>query len=965
MAKIGRMQFRKLIVLTCVATALPAATANAATLKAPTLQTPAADAAVQAVPSFTWKRVKGAASYDFQLAGDRRFGSIVLGTGRGRGSFRTRNTAATIGKTLTDGTYYWRVRAVTAKDKAGRWSAPRVLTKSWKDAPQIVGPTDDLKVNWPLAPLVLQWSAVAHATGYQVSIATDPGMSNVVFGDAAKPVQTQGTVLAFPTTLAPGPYYWAVTPVNAQGHKGTRSRTARFAWGWNTHLDEPQLRVTDLDPAAAVFDPQLSWDTIPGAASYDVEVSSDQDFAQGSTVCCADRTIGTSISPPKLLANNTGSSGEAELQWRVRAVDAAGNAQDWSYGPAFDETYPATIDDLRVVRDNPGDAAAGSGGEVPDTAVPIVTWSQVPGASSYEVRVVPYEAYGCNWSASTPESWDVVTASTSWTPLSSPGNHRPVGVLTDLLPSRDTVPMIDGRSYCVRVRAQRDRDVKNRPVVSDWTTINERPDGAGAAFRYTAAPVAGTLRPTAAQDYLLPAMGSAHTWTPLFTWKPVDGARGYFVVVARDSAFTKVVDLAYTTVPAYAPRRNKDPWTYADESEAYWWAVVPTAEADGDGAVPAPTQDAPRWFSKNSDPAQSLQPAQGATVARQPVFRWTPALGARSYTIQVDQDPTFRTPVVNVTTASTGYTASGTLPADTALYWRVRANDERNIGLRWSEVRTFRRTLPVPALADENPSEGTQIPLLQWKPVQGAVAYDMHIEQPDGTSKDFTLRSTAFTPVQHYGTGIWTWMVRARFPTTSNQTVPGGYSAAIGFLRHLNPPTGVQALRNSSRTLISWNPDTAAERYRVETAATDGFGDKIEVAVTDNTSWAPDLTRTAYQTTGKIYWRVALVDSGNTVGAYATGVFTLLRPPMITVSGKPRQGRRGRLRVTVASPARRAIAKARVSIRGAGSKPARKLTGKAGAAAFRVRPRKRGFVAVKVEARGYRTTTVRVRVRKR
>jgi hypothetical protein len=280
-------------------------------------------------------------------------------------------------------------------------------------------------------------------------------------------------------------------------------------------------------------------------------------------------------------------------------------------------------------------------------------------------------------------------------------------------------------------------------------------------------------------------------------------------------------------------------------------------------------------------------------------------------------------------------------------------------------VRTFRRTLPVPALADENPSEGTQIPLLQWKPVQGAVAYDMHIEQPDGTSKDFTLRSTAFTPVQHYGTGIWTWMVRARFPTTSNQTVPGGYSAAIGFLRHLNPPTGVQALRNSSRTLISWNPDTAAERYRVETAATDGFGDKIEVAVTDNTSWAPDLTRTAYQTTGKIYWRVALVDSGNTVGAYATGVFTLLRPPMITVSGKPRQGRRGRLRVTVASPARRAIAKARVSIRGAGSKPARKLTGKAGAAAFRVRPRKRGFVAVKVEARGYRTTTVRVRVRKR
>jgi hypothetical protein len=958
------MQLRQLILLTCVATVLPAASANAA-MKAPALQAPAADAAVQAVPSFTWKPVKGAASYDFQLAGDRRFGSIVLGTGRGRGSFRTRNTAATIDETLSDGTYYWRVRAVSAKDKAGKWSGPRELTKAWTETAQIIGPTDDLTVSWPLAPLVLQWSPVAHATGYQVAIATDPGLSNVVFGDAAKPVETQGTVLAFPTTLAPGTYYWAVTPVNAQGHKGTRSRTARFGWTWPTRLAAPQMRVTDMDPAPAVFDPQLAWDPIPGAASYDVEVSSDRDFAPGSTVCCSDRTIGTSISPTKVLANNTGSSGDAELWWRVRAVDAAGNAQDWNYGPAFDELYPATIDGLRVVRDNPGDAAAGSGGAVPDTAVPLLTWNQVPGASSYEVRVVPYEPYGCNWSASLIESWDVVTASTGWTPLGAPGSHRPVGVLTDLSPLRDTTLPTDGRSYCVRVRAQRDRDVKNRPVVSDWTTLNELPTGAAPAFRYVAAATAGTLRPTAAQDYLLPAAGSAQTWMPLFTWKPVDGALGYFVVVARDSAFTKVVDLAYTNVPAYAPRRGKDPWTYSDESEAYWWAVVPTAEPNGNGAVTAPTQDAPRFFSKNSSPAQPIEPAARATVATQPAFRWTAVPGARSYTLQVDQDATFRTPIVNVTTDSTSYTASATLPADTALYWRVRANDERNTGLRWSEVRAFRRTLPVPALADENPSEGTQIPLLQWKPVQGAVAYDLHVDQPDGTRRDFTLKSTAFTPVQHYGTGIWTWMVRARFPTTTTQTVPGGYSPPLGFLRHLDPPTGVQALRNSSRTLISWNPDRSAKQYRVETSATDGFGVKIESTTTDNSSWAPDLTRAAYDTAGKIYWRVALVDSGRTVGAYATGVFTLLRRPVVSVSGKPRRGRKGQLRVTVASPVRKAIAKARVSIRGVGLKPVRKLTSKLGTTVFRVRPRKAGSVAVKVEARGYRTTTVKVRVRGR
>src|SRR5689334_7237432 len=110
-------------------------------------------------------------------------------------------------------------------------------------------------------------------------------------------------------------------------------------------------------------------------------------------------------------------------------------------------------------------------------------------------------------------------------------------------------------------------------------------------------------------------------------------------------------------------------------------------------------------------------------------------------------------------------------------------------------------------------------------------------------------------------------MVRARFPTTTTQTVPGGYSAPLSFLRHLDPPTGVQAMRNSSRTLISWNADRSAKQYHVETAATDGFGTKIESRTTDNTSWAPDLTRPAYATASKIYWRVALVDSGRTVGA--------------------------------------------------------------------------------------------------
>ena len=51
-------------------------------------------------------------------------------------------------------------------------------------------------------PLVLRWTAVPYASKYIVSIATDPGLSNVVLGTRTKPVYTQGINFALPTSLA-------------------------------------------------------------------------------------------------------------------------------------------------------------------------------------------------------------------------------------------------------------------------------------------------------------------------------------------------------------------------------------------------------------------------------------------------------------------------------------------------------------------------------------------------------------------------------------------------------------------------------------------------------------------------------------------------------------------------------------------------------------------------------------------
>ena len=146
--------------------------------------------------------------------------------------------------------------------------------------------------------------------------------------------------------------------------------------------------------------------------------------------------------------------------------------------------------------------------------------------------------------------------------------------------------------------------------------------------------------------------------------------------------------------PPYSPRSQLRPTTYSDETTLYYWAVLPATGLNGSGAVGDPLSAAASTFQKQSLPPSQMSPADGALLTDQPVFRWASVEGARRYRFQVAQEPTFANPIEDVLTASTSYTPLTTYPADTTLYWRVRADDENLIGLTWSSVRTFQRKLP-------------------------------------------------------------------------------------------------------------------------------------------------------------------------------------------------------------------------------------------------------------------------------
>src|SRR5919198_6590791 len=87
----------------------------------PAQTSPAANAVVQFLPAFAWTPVNGADQYEFQIAADSGMNSPVLGTGKD--DFFTRNTRATLLKTVPNGTYYWRVRTVAPDGSVSGWTS--------------------------------------------------------------------------------------------------------------------------------------------------------------------------------------------------------------------------------------------------------------------------------------------------------------------------------------------------------------------------------------------------------------------------------------------------------------------------------------------------------------------------------------------------------------------------------------------------------------------------------------------------------------------------------------------------------------------------------------------------------------------------------------------------------------------------------------------------------------------------
>jgi hypothetical protein len=951
--------FARLLAPTLAAAMLLVPAVAAAKPATPKITAPKAGTTVSSLPTLTWNPVKNAASYEVQIASDAGFNPALI-------DVTTSNLRYLNNKTLSNGAYFWRVRAIDAASASSKWSGVRKFTKKWNSVAALLTPASLQAIAYP-SPVILTWAAVPGASTYRVSIATGasgggvdaPGgiISNgaLAWSNGGQPIETSNTNLAVATALHPGTYYWQVVPVDPEGHLGSPSAIMSFAWIW---AGTTTPTVTDMVPGVEIYDPLFSWAPIPGAASYQIEINPTAGFATGSKVFSGN-TSATSFAPQHTLPNNT-------YYWRVRGVDPQGQAGPWNSGPQFDKTYDQTVlpgPPNLAVYDSTG------GGPFNNAVVeqPLIHWDTVPGARDYEVQV------NCNGTAHIYE-----TANTSFTSFADDGHSTVPAFLAKpgFQLSEETPVMNPGDSCSVRVRAYADSAIDGTTIFGPFATISfdvgnpgDEPGFSNDAFPCGDAFCPGRLD---SGDIWTPNVGAIVNKSPVFCWSPsdmnasssiVEPSEHYYVVIARDSNFTTHVQSAYTDVPCYAPRSP-----LLDEGTLYYWQVIPV----GAGGPPAWSPDAGNdggfdaapSFQHASVPPTPIRPVGGASVSGPVVFQWSPVPEqVKNYSIEVAQDDSFSTILESATTDATAYAATVTYPVGATVYWRVRVNNNDGNGLAWSGTSSFVQTLPVPAITTAQPFSGSTFPALTWTPVDGATSYEVQDVWPD-SSVHLTsgIPSTAVSYTKMTGTGHGSVQVRAVFGN-----VRSAYTPVRDVNHTIAEPGGTKTSlidKPAKRALsISWNTKTNVKQYKVQFSRTPGFASPFFEDVTDLASYTPTLTQQDFLDGGVMYWRVAVIDPDGNVGAFSKPrKFALLARMQVQLTGQPPHGQAAPVTVTVLNAQGKPIKGVAVRLSGSGVRTSAHRTNKKGIVIITVKPSRTGNLVATATKKRFRPGSTVVQI---
>ncbi len=604
---------------------------------------------------------------------------------------------------LNNKEYYWRVNASNA-DGDGEVSETFKFTTILAD-PLLTSPAD--KKNYLPTDGFLVWKTVDGAAAYRVQLSKIEDFSDIPVIDLDVP---NDTLQAYSGLENSETYFWRV-----KAKDDTLESNWSDVFSFTTIFAPPVL----LSPAdVSVDEPKdgtLIFNSLPEAASYDLQLSTTEDFSSG-IILDKPGITDTAVDYSGLEFNTA-------YYWRVLANTGSGESTVWSEVWQFTTVPEPGVPALTFPADKSTDISINTD----------LVWQQVDGADSYHVQLsksgeftdpivdeegvtdTHYQLSSLDyeteyfWRVSAKSGNDYSKWSNVWSfktgaesidltaPVLVSPNNKASDIKTDgVLEWLD----VDGAlSYVVQVSENKQFD----KTVTDQEVNTSTYDYSGlknnTLYYWRVKAKAGSNESvwsnvwsfTTEKEVVVPEkvdlsqpLNNTDGFPDggLLVWYGIENALSYTLDIAKDRDFENIIidetGLTDTT------------WKFEglDKGGKYYWRVKEIFSGQETGWSDT-------WYfiaESDLEAPQLISPADNATgVKPDGSFEWSPADGASSYNLQLSLSQDF-TDINNVLVLDENgiksTVLSFSLETNTQYYWRVSQSQD-NIYGPWSEIRTF------------------------------------------------------------------------------------------------------------------------------------------------------------------------------------------------------------------------------------------------------------------------------------
>ena len=702
----------------------------------------------------------------------------------------------------------------------------------------------------------LSWNAAAGAETHTIQLSNDANFSTTIINSTGQFTSIGYSGLNYNTM-----YYARVLGTNDEGEGDWKTIS------FKTLLESPVL-TSPADNAKGLDerDITLVWNSVSGADSYNILVSTSADFLSNVDDY---QTNDTQI-------NIAVSDNFTNYYWKVQAQSNDGNISAFSSVRNFTTRVGVTT----IIY--PANQSAG----VPVSG--MFEWTAVAGASSYDVELLtppsqsvmtinvngtstPYNNLG-NFTdymlivtaknadgmgdMASSEFKTVVASPVLNTPLNDSYKNQLDGILNweavngadsyDLILASDAafisvianVGDLNGTSYNYsglnhntkyfwKVRA------KNADGISDYSQI----------FSFTTV-LGSVVLSTPADESIQVVLN------PTLTWMALDGANNYHVQVSTSPIFANLIYENTTVNGTDLEISNLNGKT------TYYWRVKgysPNNEGVFSDAFMFTTQLAKVTLLSPVNNAQGLLADLGT-------LSWALQSGATAYDLLISTNSDLSSPIVDETVNTNSYDYTG-LDNNTSYYWAVRAVDNDGVG-EYSDTWSFGTQLNAPILL--TPLDEDVDVVLQgtctWTEVADADSYEIQIATDDifnnilFTQTGIVDNYTDYTGLEN--NSVHYWRVRAYKGNGA-----GLWSSTFSFTTMtLSPPSLVFPPNNSidlfTEVNFIWNqiPDAVAYNLRI---ATDK--DFANIVAQVNNIVGTDYSVTNLFEEREFYWQVQTI----------------------------------------------------------------------------------------------------------